>query len=469
MKECESSARPSGAAGVGAEAAGATDPYSSGWREHLPNAVSVAAGRIMMVLGAVVGVRLLTEYVPPETFGRYKLALAGVSLVTGIAVRPFTQYAMRAWHDLPDDASQLRFVTDYGRRFGYLLCAVGVIVASLGALLAKDGGWFAPVDLVAAAAVLVLQAAVSYARSMLVTSARMRDAALIDAATGWLVPITIALSVTLGESLSLVLSVHACTLAGVLLVPVLWLWLRPSAEGHETARAELVGVSAAWKFAYPLMVSGCLHWLLHESDRFILGFYHDSYAVALYAAVYGLASAPFLAVAGAVTQFITPLVFGHAARGGTALVWRWALFVMLLICAVGVFLFWLVGDRVAQLALAEGYRETASDLMIWIAVGYACLGVATCFDLVAHGTRRTRYLALATGVAAVTNVGLGLLFVPRRGALGAAWATTAALAAYLLCIVLLVSGRKGTKGVGQKVLTGAARKFANRSERGGQG
>ena len=71
-----------------------------------------------------------------------------------------------------------------------------------------------------------------------------------------------------------------------------------------------------------------------------------------------------------------------------------------------------MGNRVAQLALAEAYRETASDLMIWIAVGYACLSVATCFDVVAYGTRRTRYLALATGVAAVTNVGLGLLFVP---------------------------------------------------------
>ena len=336
MKGCEAAARPSGTAGVGAEAAGTIDPYLSGWRTHLPNAVAVAAGRILMVLGAVVGVRLLTEYVPPETFGRYKLALAGVSLVTGIAVRPFTQYAMRAWHDLPEDPSQLRFVTDYGRRFGYLVCAVGVIVASLGALLAKDGGWFAPVDLVAAAAVLVLQAMVGYARAMLVTRARMRDVALIDTATGWLVPITIALSVTFGESLSLVLSAHACTLAGVLLVPVLRLCLRPPALGHETAGAEIVDVSAAWKFAYPLMVSGSLNWLLHESDRFILGFYHDSYAVALYAAAYGLASGPFLVLAGAVTEFITPLVFGHAARGVTALVSRGALFVMLLICAGGV-------------------------------------------------------------------------------------------------------------------------------------
>ena len=419
-----------------------------------------------MVLGAVVGVRLLTEYVPPETFGRYKLALAGISLVMGIVVRPFSQYAMCAWHDSPDDQSQLRFVDHYNRSFSYFVCVVGVAFAIVGAFMANDGVWFAPIDLVPAAAVLVLQAMVDYDRSMLLTRARMRDVALIDTATRWLVPITITLAVAFGESLALILTVHACTLAGVLLVPVLRLRPRLSAVGHETAGAEIVSVGTAWKFAYPLMISGCLNWLLHESDRFILGFYHDSYAVALYAAAYGLASAPFLVVAGAVTQFITPLVFGNAARGGTRLVSRWALLVMLLICAAGVFLFWLVGDWVAQLALAEGYRETASDLMIWIAVGYACLSVATCFDLVAYGTRRTRYLALATGTAAVTNVGLGLLFVPQRGALGAAWATTAALVAYLLCMVLLVSRRKGIQGAGQTVATGTTRKFINRSDSG---
>ena len=39
------------------------------------------------------------------------------------------------------------------------------------------------------------------------------------------------------------------------------------------------------------MISGCLNWILHESDRFMLGIFHDSHAVAIYAAAYGLASA----------------------------------------------------------------------------------------------------------------------------------------------------------------------------------
>ena len=452
--------RSSGSPDLGSATPGSGYPDASDRHRDVRNAIAVAAGRVLVVLGAMVGVRLLTEYLSPDTFGRYKLALAGISLVTGILVRPFSQYAMCAWHDAATSRSQLRFVEHYGRSFRYFVCTVGLVVAT-GALVGTDGGWFAPVDLVAAAAVLIVRALVDYERSILVTRARMRDVAVIDTATRWLVPITIALSVTMGESLSLILAVHACTLAGLLLT--LRLGRRASAGRHDLGGSGTIGVSAALKFAYPLMVSGCLNWLLHECDRFIVGFFHDSHAVALYAAAYGLASAPFLVVGGAVTQFITPLVFGASARGGKAIVSRSALSAMTLICASGVVVFWLVGDQVARVVLAEGYREAASELLIWIALGYACLSVATCFDLAAYGTRRTHYLALATGAAAVTNVGLDLLLVPERGALGAAWATSASLAAYLVCIVLLVRRVGPAAGVRQAGGLAAARGLAVRS------
>ena len=196
------------------------------------------------------------------------------------------------------------------------------------------------------------------------------------------------------------------------------------------------------------MVAGCLGWLLHESDRFILGYYHHSQAVGLYAAAYGLASAPFIAAAAAISQFMYPLVIGTSAHGGgTAKVSRSMLAATLLVGAAGACLFWLAGDSIAYLVLAERYRAAAPELLAWIAAGYACLGVAACFDLAAHGAKRTAYVTLASGAAAVANVGLGLWLVPAHGARGAAWATGAALAVYLLCIAGLVGrgARTGTE------------------------
>ena len=77
-------------------------------------------------------------------------------------------------------------------------------------------------------------------------------------------------------------------------------------------------------------------------------------------------------------------------------------------------------------------------------------------------------MALATGAAAATNVGLDLLFVPEHSALGAAWATSAALAVYLLCIVLLVGRQSEIWRSHQAGPITAARKLTDRSAGGRQ-
>ena len=414
------------------------------WRRHAPNAAVVAGGRALNVVGTVVGVRLLTEYLPPEMFGRYKLALAGVSLITGIMVRPFIQYAMRAWHDAAAGGSLQCFQMLYGRSFGFYVGVVSLAAALAGTATARDGGWLAPPELVLAAAVLALQAAVEYDQSLCTTRGRQRDAVLIGTATCWLIPISIAAAAAAGGSLFLVLAAHAGILA--LVLAVRRLRRRGPDAGRGSAGSEAAGAGPAWAFAWPLMVAGCLGWLLHESDRFILGYYHDSRAVGLYAAAYGLASAPFLVAAGAISQFMYPFVFGGGARGGGRVqVSRPMLAAMLPICAVGVGLFWLAGDWIAYFVLAERYRAAAPELLGWIAAGYACFGAATCFDMAAYGAKRTIYLSFATGAAAVANVGLGLLLVPVHGARGAALATGAALAVYLVCIAGLV-GRGARAG-----------------------
>ena len=441
------SGRPSGSARPAPLARRAAELLPPSWRRHAPNAAVVAGGRVLNVAGTVVGVRLLTEFLPPETFGRYKLALAGVSLITGIMVRPFIQYAMRAWHDAAAGGSLRRFRMLYGRSFGFYVGAVSLAAALAGAAAARGGGWWAPPELVLAAAVLALHAAVEYDQSLCATRGRQRDAVLIGAATCWLIPVAIAVSAAAGESLLLVLAAHAGILA--LVLAVRRLRRREPDGGPEPAESAAAGAGPAWAFAWPLMIAGCLGWLVHESDRFILGYYHDSRAVGLYAAAYGLASAPFLVAAGAISQFMYPFVFGASARGGgTVRVSRPMLAATLLVGAAGACLFWLAGDWIAYLVLAERYRAAAPELLAWIAAGYACFGVATSFDMAAYGAKRTRYLILATGAAAIANVGLGLLLVPAQGARGAALATGAALAVYLLCIAGLI---------GRGVMSGAVR------------
>ena len=446
------------------------DPLPVLLRRHGRGVAAVVVGRGLAVLGGVAGVRLLTGYLSPELFGRYKLALAGVSLVTGILVRPFIQYAMRACHDAASRGALSEFLRGYGRSFGAYVRGLGVAVALAVAVVGLDGLQLAPVELALIAAVLAMQALVEYDRSVFVTQGRHHAAEAVAVGTRWLVPIAIMAFIYTGESLPVILAAHACALAVVFLAPR----LRGRPFEDERGRGALPGNNGgnAWGFAWPLMIAGCLSWLVHESDRFILGYFHGSHAVGLYAAVYGLASAPFLAAGGAASQLMHPIVFAASARkapGDVPVLSLGMLAATLLIGGGGVVAVWVSGDWITALVLAERYRGGAPELLNWIALGYACFCVATCFDLAAYGAKRTTSVMMASGVAAATNVGLDLLLVPLHGAAGAAAATAVALCAYLLCMAGLFLRRapRGARGVDASVAggpPGSGRQSIRRSE-----
>ena len=420
-------------------------------RRHGRDLAAVAAGRGLTVLGKVVGVRVLTEFLPPAVFGRYKLVLAGLSLVTGVLVRPFIQYAMRAYHDAEARGAGATFLAHSRRWFWRYSGWLGLAGAAGGYIFSAAGG-LSPPELAGVAAVLALQALVEYDRALFVTRNRQRAAEAIGAAMQWLIPFAVAASVRAGESPGVVLPAHAAALA-LIVSARRWRGRRTAAglaapadprdRGFETA--------PAWAFAWPLMVAGCLAWLLHESDRLILGYYHDSGAVGLYAAAYGLVAAPFTAASGAVAQVMYPVVFAASARhGGSPVLPGPMLAGTLLIGLGGVLAVWWWGDLLAAVVLAEGYRAGVSGLLLWIAAGYACFGVAMCFDLAAYGAGRTMQPMAAGAVAAAANVGLDLLLVPAHGAGGAAVATAVALLCYLLCMAGLFArgGRRGQPGTG---------------------
>ncbi len=68
--------------------------------------------------------------------------------------------------------------------------------------------------------------------------------------------------------------------------------------------------------------------------------------------------------------------------------------------------------------------QGAAGVMPWIAAGVALQGVYLLTSIGLNITKRTEFYPLATGLAAVTSVGVNLALVPRYGATGAAIANT---------------------------------------------
>ncbi|MEM8977840.1 MAG: polysaccharide biosynthesis C-terminal domain-containing protein, partial [Pseudomonadota bacterium] len=103
-----------------------------------------------------------------------------------------------------------------------------------------------------------------------------------------------------------------------------------------------------------------------------------------------------------------------------------------------VFAFYILGKPVAQVMLAEPYRDGAPELMVWISAAYGIRAVALVLENCAYAIEQPRRIAVAKGVPVIVGVCVALLLVPRSGAIGAALANCAAQLVYVAaCAVVL--------------------------------
>lgn len=182
----------------------------------------------------------------------------------------------------------------------------------------------------------------------------------------------------------------------------------------------------AFKYGLPLAAVGLLSWLVHESDRFFLAYYHSVEVVGIYSASYGLVAAPFILVISTMAQFLYPIIFKASASGDQKSrlnMLKASLITSSAICLVGVIFIKMFAEQIAWIALGEAYRQKAEELLVWVAAGYGFLAVSMSFDLAAYGEKRTPDIFVAYGFAAILNVVFNIMLIPEHEAMGAVIAT----------------------------------------------
>lgn len=218
-------------------------------------------------------------------------------------------------------------------------------------------------------------------------------------------------------------------------------WLAGQARGG-TLNAER---TQAWlRFGVPVAMAMGLDILLSVSDRFLIKFYIDEYAVGAYAAGYGVADKPVLMICAWAALGASPLMMAAYEREGKAAASRAAgdLFRMIIFlglpAAVGLAL---VADPLAQATIDEELSAQAAQIIPFIAFSGLLNGVlihyvSESFQLV----RKTQQRALLMIVPVLVNIVLNVILLPELGVMGAVYAT---VISYALAVALLgVYGRK---------------------------
>ena len=398
----------------------------------------VVAGQVVSAFGTLVGLRLVTEAVPPSVYGTVVLAVGIVALAQGIAVRPMMQAVLRYYPEYLRVSAQqiLRIIVTRMLRQPMLWLSVSLaVVLGVWANEIHEGFVLGPL----CAGLFVIDVTRTVEVTFLNAAAKQRPMAQLVVADAWLRPMFAVLAVwVLGVSAAAVLGGYVVGAA----IPVVALHAygarteeaRSSALSPEHAR---LGRSQLWLYARPLMLIPLIGWVSGQADRFIVGSLIGLESAGLYAAIYALASRPYLMLGNAVELSLRQVYYTRVTEGDrfgqrrVLAAWIAVVFgggtVLLVLIA-------LLHRQVAALLLAPAYRAY-SALMIWVGVGYTLAVCAQVVERVCYALHDTRGVFLIETGGAVFSVVVGVPMVMTYGVRGAAWAAPVYFGMQLLLAV----------------------------------
>lgn len=191
------------------------------------------------------------------------------------------------------------------------------------------------------------------------------------------------------------------------------------------------------RFSVPMIPGLLSSWVVHSSDRYVIGFFMGVAPIGIYSAGYGLG--------GMITFFIAPLGFvllpvlsklydeNNISEVKTHLTYSLKYFLMIAIpSAFGVSI---LAKSLLRILSTPEFVPTGSMVVPFVAASSLLWGIYVVHSQSLVLAKRTTPIAILWVTAAALNLGLNIIFVPIIGVLGAAITT---LVAYSLVTVATI-------------------------------
>lgn len=396
-------------------------------RHGLIYASSLTFAGVMSLCTVAVYTRLLS----PEQYGRYTLTITAVSLASVLLYEGLRAAILRFLPQYPPETKGL--LSTFFFTILALCAGIGVLGLAV-AMMWRSAGWS---GLVLAGVLmfwvqLFYDATLDIARSQLSPQqyAGMQSIRSVFAfAIGWLLAWW-----GLGSYAPLLALMAGMLLALILIGRKHW----------QIAGFDGKLLRQMLRYGLPISVVGILNFITSLSDRFILSAYHGEGAVGAYAAVYDLSQKGLILFISVVNTASYPVIVRTYEQDGLEEVHRQLHHIAVLLVGISVPLLAFVGlfsPLIVEVFIGKSFRTGGATIMTWVTAGILFGAIRSYyFDVAFHLGRSTTSLLWGTGTGALANILLNLLWIPSRGALGAAQAT---FVSYLLsCFVSMIVGRR---------------------------
>ena len=371
----------------------------------------VVLGQVLSAVAAVISIRIMTELLSPEEFGRLTLLVGAAGLVLGLVSTPRLQAVIRYYPDEKKKERLWLLRRTAARLINILLIAAAVIITLGGGIISSstNNRWYTGILI---AALLFMDAIYEFEQVFLNAGRRQRCSAVMQAANAWSKPLAAICIVLLLDS-SAESALFGYVIGSGLVLVVRKIVNRIEIDGnkrHSLTQKELeyqIQLSNVIKrYAFPLVPLAVFGWLSGMGDRYIIAEILPMSDVGLYAAIYGLSSRPFIMMSAIIEQTLRPVLYNAISENDAQKIESVKKRMVLITIGgviVGVISFVLLKEIAAYLFLSAKFRS-ASVLMPWIALGYGFFCISTVFTRFCYAFDSTRYVLVLTVVGSLIGI-----------------------------------------------------------------
>jgi O-antigen/teichoic acid export membrane protein len=372
----------------------------------------VVTGQVATVLGGLVLIRVLTEYLKPEQYGQLALGLTVAAFFNQILFGSLSNGIVRFYSIAIERNELSRYLKASGRMMGYATALIIIIafVIMLG-LLGAGYGYLIGVT----SSILVFSVLSSYNAllSGIQNAARQRPVAALHAGFDAWLKILLAVSVIhwLGSSSTAVVLGYALS-SLIVTCSQLYFLRNLIITKTMTTRGQENWGRHVWLYSWPFATWGVFVWIQQVSDRWALETFVTTQELGMYAVLFQLGYSPIGLITSMAITFLAPILYQHSgtardqARNRSVHRISWQItYIGLLVTALAFLLSYYQHEWIFKMLVATNYHAV-SELLPWMVLSGGLFSASQILLLKLQSEMRHSKLIVTKIVTATIGIGL---------------------------------------------------------------
>lgn len=434
-------------------------PVISRYKKIVGEFSQVGIGQAMATLGGLVGVRLLTQYMTPISYGELSLGMTFLTLIQQLITGPMANGIARFF----SIAQEKQSMQEYIQSVFSLLAKSGILTSAIflcsfvGLVLTKNQVW---VGLLIFSFLFALVSNVNIVLENLYNAARKRViVAWHQGLSQWLRFLgAITLILVFGSNSQNAMAGYL--IAGILIIFSQWYFFRKLfVAPKKTFIFESVNKGfSGWetqiiRFSLPFSIWGIFTWIQMSSDRWALQSFQSTSSVGLYTVLYQVGYYPIILLNTVLVQYITPVLYGRVGDGmdthkvrSTQSITNQVAFFSIIFSLIFVVLTYVLADWIVALFVAVEFRSLSYLLPGMVLAGGVFASGQIC-ALTALNNNQPQILLIPKIITSILGALFNYLGAYFAGVEGVVVGNILFSAIYFLWVYLLLYPSRKQKGV----------------------